>query len=132
MGHPDRSVAHPVVLAGMVAFMHIMLDFHTLVLGKHHYLLYVLATTLRPRMLVTVDEDLKPLPVSVRVGQAVDVVGQVGRPKAITGFQTHTTPVLLSAGDRAELATEKYIAIASVLEGVVILKPNPEWIEEKE
>ncbi|KAK6134922.1 hypothetical protein DH2020_031342 [Rehmannia glutinosa] len=60
-----------------------------------------------PRMLLTVDENLKPLSVPVRVGQAVDVVGQAGRPKTITGFQTHSTPVLLSAGDRAELATEK-------------------------
>ena len=57
---------------------------------------------------MTVDEDLKPLSVPVRVGQAVDVVGQAGRPKTITGFQTHSTPVLLAAGDRAELATEKY------------------------
>ena len=40
--------------------------------------------------------DMKPLPVSVRVGQAVDVVGQAGRPKTITGFATHTTPVLLA------------------------------------
>lgn len=61
----------------------------------------------QPRMLLTVDENLKPLPVPVRVGQAVDVVGQAGRPKTITGFQTHSTPVLLAAGDRAELATEK-------------------------
>ncbi|RZS07904.1 hypothetical protein BHM03_00038818 [Ensete ventricosum] len=30
------------------------------------------------------------------------------RPKTITGFQTHSTPVLLAAGDRAELATDKY------------------------
>ena len=45
-------------------------------------------------MLVTFDEELRPLPVSVRVGQAVDVVGQAGKPKTITGFQTHTTPVL--------------------------------------
>ena len=58
-------------------------------------------------MLITLDEDLKPLPVPVRVGQAVDVVGQAGRPKTITGFQTHTTPVILATGDRAELATEK-------------------------
>lgn len=58
-------------------------------------------------MLLTVDENLKPLSVPVRVGQAVDVVGQAGRPKTITGFQTHSTPVLLAAGDRAELATEK-------------------------
>jgi len=34
---------------------------------------------------------------------------QAGRPKTITGFQTHTTPVLLSVGERAELGTEKYI-----------------------
>ncbi len=33
---------------------------------------------------------------------------QAGRPKTITGFQTHTTPVLLSVGERAELGTEKY------------------------
>jgi hypothetical protein len=32
----------------------------------------------------------------VRVGQAVDVVGQAGRPKTITGFATHSTPVLLA------------------------------------
>lgn len=56
---------------------------------------------------MTVDENLKTLTVPVRVGQAVDVVGQAGRPKTITGFQTHSTPVLLAAGDRAELATEK-------------------------
>ncbi len=61
----------------------------------------------QPRMLITLDENLKPLPVPVRVGQAVDVVGQAGRPKTITGFQTHTTPVILATGDRAELATEK-------------------------
>lgn len=60
-------------------------------------------------MLVTFDEDLSPLPVTVRVGQAVDVVGQAGKPKTITGFQTHTTPVLLAYGERAELATEECI-----------------------
>ena len=35
------------------------------------------------------------------------MVGQAGRPKTITGFQTHTTPVLLGHGERAELATEE-------------------------
>ena len=54
-------------------------------MGKSHYLLYSLATAIQPRMLQTFDEDLKPLPVSVRVGQAVDVVGQAGKPKTITG-----------------------------------------------
>ena len=44
-----------------------------------------------------------------RFAQAVDVVGQAGNPKTITGFQTHTTPVLLAYGERAELATEECI-----------------------
>lgn len=57
---------------------------------------------------MTVDEKLKPLSVPVRVGQAVDLLGQAGRPKTITGSQTQLTPVLLGAEERAELATEKY------------------------
>jgi hypothetical protein len=44
-------------------------------------------------MLMTVDEEGKMLPVPCRVGQAVDVVAQAGKPKTITGFQTHNTPV---------------------------------------
>jgi len=41
-------------------------------------------------------------------------VGQAGKPKAITGFQTHTTPVLLAYGERAELATDECILITAV------------------
>ena len=58
-------------------------------------------------MLMTVDENLKILPVPVRVGKAVDIVAQPGHPKAITRFRTHLTPVILAVGDRAELATKK-------------------------
>jgi 26S proteasome regulatory subunit N1 len=57
---------------------------------------------------------------------------QAGRPKTITGFQTHTTPVLLSAGERAELGSDKYLPLSTVLEGVVILKPNPNYIDAAE
>lgn len=128
--HSDRSLNSNVALAGLIINAFTMLDMKHTILGKHHYMLYYLFVAAQPRMLMTVDEEGNPLPVSVRVGQAVDVVGQAGRPKTITGFQTHTTPVLLSAGDRAELATDKYIPLASVLEGVVILKPNPLWIDE--
>jgi len=57
---------------------------------------------------------------------------QAGRPKTITGFQTHMTPVLLSVGDRAELATNKYLPLTNTLEGLVILKENPNYIETNE
>ena len=46
------------------------------------------------------------------------------------GFQTHNTPVLLGVRDRAELATEKYIAVSPLLEGVVIVRLNPDYVEE--
>ena len=77
---------------------------------------------MHPRFLVTLDENLKALTVHVRVGQAVDVVGQAGRPKTITGWQTQSTPVLLAHGERAELEDEQYISLSSTLEGLVILR----------
>lgn len=92
-------------------------------------MLFNIVLAMQPRMLITFDEKLQPLPVTVRVGQAVDVVGQAGKPKTITGFQTHTTPVLLAHGERAELATDEYIPLTPVLEGFVILRKNPDQME---
>ena len=86
---------------------------------------YHLASAMMPRFLLTVDANLVLLPMSVRVGQAVETVGQAGRPKTITGFQTHTTPVLLGVNDRAELASDEMISKSNILEGVVIIEPNP-------
>lgn len=85
---------------------------------------------MKPRMLVTVDENLNPIKVNVRVGQAVDVVGQAGKPKTITGWVTQATPVLLSYGERAELEnTEEWISLSHTLEGIVILKKSPDYVE---
>ena len=88
--------------------------------------LYFLATALQPRFLATVTEAGEPCPVEVRVGQAVETVGQAGKPKSITGFQTHTTPVLVSARDRAEIADDAYVALSSVAEGILVLRVNAE------
>jgi len=60
------------------------------------------------------------------------VVGQAGSPRTITGFQTHTTPVLLSHNERAELATDEYLPVSTVLEGFVILKKNPDAVTAPE
>jgi len=125
--HSDRSLLSPAAISGLLAVLHSCLDIKNIILGKSHYLLFCLVSALYPRMLMTFDQNMKPLPVSVRVGQAVDTVGQAGRPKTITGFQTHNTPVLLGYEDRAELATDEYIPLTSVLEGFVILKPNPDY-----
>ncbi|KAI3986286.1 hypothetical protein MKX01_028567 [Papaver californicum] len=128
--HSERFLLSPTALAGLIVLLHTCLDMKSLILGKYHYVLYFLALAMKPRMLMTVDENQKPLSVPVRVGQAVDVVGQAGRPKTITGFQTHSTPVLLAAGDRAELATDKYIPLSPILEGFVVLRENPDYQED--
>ncbi|XP_065875691.1 26S proteasome non-ATPase regulatory subunit 2 homolog A-like [Euphorbia lathyris] len=128
--HSDRFLLSPTALAGLVIMLHACLDMKGIILGKYHFVLYFLVLAMQPRMLLTVDENLKPLPIPVRVGKAVDVVGQAGRPKTITGFQTHLTPVILGAGERAELATEKYIPLSPILEGFVILRDNPDYRED--
>jgi len=129
--HSNRLLWSRVAVSGLMTILVAMTTSKTTILGKHTYLLYYLVTAMYPRMLITLDENLKPLPVSVRVGTAVDTVGQAGRPKTITGFQTHTTPVLLGSGERAELATEEYIPVSKVLEGFVVLKKNPDYVEPK-
>ncbi|UXI16019.1 hypothetical protein NH340_JMT01962 [Sarcoptes scabiei] len=125
--HSDRQLLLPTALAGLLIVLMSLIDPKYTIL-KAHYLIYYLVPAIQPRMLITFDEQLNPLPVPVRVGQAVDVVGQAGKPKTITGFQTYTTPVLLSIGERAELATEEYIPLTPILEGFVILQKNPNYI----
>lgn len=120
--HTDRQVLSRVSAAGLLSVLVAMIDAKQFVTEKSHYLLYYLVTAMHPRFLITLDEELKPLTVNVRVGQAVDVVGQAGRPKTITGWQTQSTPVLLAYGERAELEDEQYISLSSNLEGLVILR----------
>ena len=62
--------------------MHSALDLKATLGGKHPHLFYLLASALRPRMLMTLDPEGKLLPVPVRVGQAVDTVAQVTPPDA--------------------------------------------------
>ncbi|OCL08601.1 26S proteasome non-ATPase-like protein regulatory subunit 2 [Glonium stellatum] len=125
--HTDRQVLSRVAAAGLLTVLVSLIDAKQFILGDSSYLLYFMVTAMAPRFLITLDEDLKPLTVNVRVGQAVDIVGQAGRPKTITGWQTQSTPVLLAYGERAELEDEQYLSLSSTLEGVVILRKNPDW-----
>jgi len=125
--HSDRTLLNGPALGGVLVLLHSCLDLKSTILDKSHYLLYYLTCAMNPRMLLTVNEDMSLRPVTVRVGQAVETVGQAGKPKRITGFQTHQTPVLLGVKERAELGTEEVLSVSSVLEGIVILKDNPDY-----
>ncbi|KAG5327003.1 PSMD2 ATPase, partial [Acromyrmex heyeri] len=131
-------------LAGLMVVLVACLDCRNLILSQSHYLMYCLAIAMEPRWLVTVNENLtvckrivgckysrfrndiintlQNLPVSVRIGQTVDVVGKAGNPKSIVGGHVQTTPVLLCTGEKAELVSDQYEPLSSVLEGFVILR----------
>lgn len=124
----NRSLLNIPAASALFVLMTAFTDSKTYIFGKAHYFLYYIIPAMYPRFLMTLDAEGKPIATTVRVGQAVDVVGQAGRPKTITGFQTHSTPVLLAYTERAELGSEEYIGLSKVLEGFVILKKNPEVI----
>jgi len=92
----DGFTLNRAAMAGILTLVHSGLDMAHTLLGRRHYLLFSLVTAMRPRWLYTVNEQLEQVKVQVRVGTRVDIVGQAGKPKAITGFQQHTTPSLLS------------------------------------
>ncbi|KAH8913403.1 hypothetical protein BT69DRAFT_1344638 [Atractiella rhizophila] len=128
--HTDRQLMSPAAVSGLLATLLAFTDTKFFILGKYPWMLYMLVTAMFPRFLITLDEEGNHQKVNVRVGQAVDVVGQAGKPRTITGFQTHKTPVRLGNTERAELATEEFISYASVLEGWCILAKNKGWMEE--
>lgn len=129
--HSDRFLLSKVAMSGILACLVACFDMENNIFKHRHYFFYSLVCAMKPRMLVTLDEELKQINVAVRVGKALDVVAQAGKRKRITGFQQHDTPVLLAHGQRAELATEQYLSMTPVLEGFAILKTNPEWEEEQ-
>lgn len=134
--YAQKSLLSPSGLAGLMTVMMAATDAQHLLLdgsstGSLTHLLYFFIAALYPRFLYALDaESLESLPVLVRVGQGVEVVGQAGKPKTITGFQTHTLPVLIAHGERAELATEEYLPLTPILENFVLLKRNPSYVAE--
>ncbi|KAJ7839597.1 armadillo-type protein [Mycena olivaceomarginata] len=78
----DRSIMSRPAIAGLLATLTAFTDAKHFILDKYHWMLYFL--------------ELNSSPVTVRVGQALDVVGQAGKPRTISGFQTHQTPVRLA------------------------------------
>jgi 26S proteasome regulatory subunit N1 len=101
--HADRSLISKPAMGSILTFLHCCLDMHRTILDRFHYLMYYLASAMMPRFLLTVDVNLNMIP------------------KTITGFQTHTTPVLLGVNDRAELACDDIMVKSHMLEGIVIV-----------
>ena len=124
----DAHVLNKVTLASLLTVLVGMVSPSFMLV--HHQLFYMLNSGVRPKFIITLNEEGEPIKVNVRVGQAVETVGQAGKPKTITGWITQSTPVLLGHGERAELENDEYISYTSNLEGVVILKKNLDFNKE--
>jgi len=130
--HSDNLLISKSSVAGLLTVLVSCLDFKKFLLGSnYHYLLYALSVSIRPRMLTVLDENLETKKIDIRVGTTVDTVCMVGNPRPITAFQTHETPVVLGVDQRADMVNpDKYILLSPILEGFVIVKPNPDYVEE--
>ena len=109
-------------LAGVLITLFSFTETEALICAKHQFLLYSLALAMKPKLVMTVDENLKPKDVQLMIGQAVDIVGQTGNPRTISGFQIHTSPAVINTGERCEINGEDFIPYSDVLEGTVIVK----------
>ena len=130
--HSNKFLFSNVSLAGLITVLYAATDMETFICGNYHYFLYYLVLSMYPRMLVTLNEKLENTKVSVKVGQAVDTVGAAGKPKTITGFQIHDTPVLIGHGERSEFATEEFLSYNNMMENFVIIRKNPEYEAEQD
>ena len=111
-------------LAGILITLFSFTETEGLICDKYQFLLYSLALGMKPKLVMTVDDKLRPKDVQLMIGQAIDIVGQTGNPRTISGFQIHTSPAVINAGERCEINGEDFISYSDVLEGVVIVKEN--------
>lgn len=130
--HSGKFLFSNVSLGGIITVLYAATDMDTFICGKFHYFLYYLVLSMYPRMVVTLNEKLENVKVQLKVGQAVDTVGAAGKPKSITGFQIHDSPVLIGHGEKAEFATEEWLSYNSIIENFVILRKNPDYEAEQD
>lgn len=119
--HSEGFLLNRPALAALLVLLVGALDLRSLVCEEFPFMLLLLAPAVRPRWLVTLDAQLAPVRVPVRVGAFVDTIGTAGRQRKVSGFQTHKSPVLIAVGERAELATEEFESASPYLEGVVLV-----------
>ena len=118
-------------LAGVLITLFSFTETEALICGKNQFLLYSLALAMKPKMIMTVDENLKPKDVQLMIGQAIDIVGQTGNPRTISGFQIHTSPAIINTGERCEINGEDFVPYSDVLEGIVIVKEKERKKEDE-
>lgn len=130
--HSDFFLYNPVSISSLLAVIYGCLCSGSTIFMDLPHILFFIAPGVMPRMLMFLDENLENKGINIRVGQAVEIVGQAGDPRPISGFQTHVSPVLLNSNERGEIVeSEIYQPYSEVLEDCVILREKEAKTEEK-
>lgn len=124
----DNMLLCPSALVGVLGLLHSALDIDKTILDTYHYMLYSIVPAISPRSLLAINPQGEVVKAQARVGIPVDTVAVPGKPKAITGFQTQATPLILSSLDRAEIIG-KHKALTPVVEGIVVVVEKDEKAE---
>ena len=120
--YSHKLLINNIGIAGVLITLFAFTESERLMCEKYQYLVYSLVLGMRPKLVMTVDENLQPKEVQLMIGQAIDIAGQTGNPRTISGFQTHTSPAVINTGERCEINGEDFISYSEVLEGIVIVK----------
>ncbi|MES1901891.1 MAG: 26S proteasome non-ATPase regulatory subunit 2 [Paramarteilia canceri] len=120
----DGRVINLTALSSLICFSVLSLHSDEYFHGKQNYMWHILAPAISSKFFTTVDENLEPLSAPVRIGQPLDTIGQAGKPRRVTGFRTHKTPVAVAGDERVDLATEDFLPMSMFMEGTVIMKKN--------
>ena len=118
----DNTLLNPVALSSLLTIAYSCINSDGFLLEQEPLIMFFISPAISQRFLVTLDENLNIIRLQVRVGTAIDVVGQAGKPRSITGFQTLDTPVILASGQRAEFVDDSYEPLSPILEGFVIVR----------
>ena len=68
-------------MGGLLITFTLMTNMQEFIIENNHYMLSYLGLSFNPKYLFVLDENLQEMDTNVRVGQALDTVGQVGKPR---------------------------------------------------
>lgn len=108
----DRNIISDRSVIGLMSTVFLFID--QSLFPDFSYLCYALSSSISSKYVTGVEG-------MCRVGKPVDVVGLTGKPNKLSGSVVHSLPVILNAGERAEIETE---VVTAFIEDVLVAKKN--------
>ncbi|KAK2948905.1 putative 26S proteasome non-ATPase regulatory subunit 2 [Blattamonas nauphoetae] len=108
-------------MVGLILFSNVILTSDELLLKDYPFLFFLFTPAIHPRVVTTVTPDGTFVPVSLRLGQAVDFAGLPGNPNVVTGFQTMKSPCVLQAGQRVQFVDTDHTVVTDIVDDVMVV-----------